>query len=144
MKHFDYTTAKLGSKPTGNKPNGGIYPIVICPVCGKHGQKRPGLACEEYLHTGKDYGFAISYGEHCHISLKGEKQMELGQRFEQDGQTWEVVRVDSPTVYHASKVNADGKRQKGRPRRFVADAAPEVVKPEQAPETQEKQFELPF
>jgi hypothetical protein len=41
---------------------------MVCPKCGRNGQKRPDhFGGHDYLHTGHDYGFAISYGEHCSV-----------------------------------------------------------------------------
>lgn len=41
------------------------------------------------------------------------------RKFVVDGQTWQVTKDEDGEEVFASKVNAEGKKQKGRPRKFA-------------------------
>lgn len=42
----------------------------------------------------------------------------VGERFVEGDVMWEVTKVESDTVYFASRVGTDGKKKKGRPHKF--------------------------
>ncbi len=56
------------------------------------------------------------------------------EQFEENGVKWMVVKLDPVgQAFYASKI-VEGKKQKGRPHKFLVETPPEPKEPEKEPE----------